>query len=98
MKKLEGIKNYKEYVEEDVIYERKSIRTNQSSSKRGSLCSIDNNINKNTEKLKLNFFLITNLIYNEKNKNSPKDNIKKVPSISIKLVVKFLYFNNILGI
>ena len=78
MKKLEAIKNYKEYVEEDIITDRKSIRTNQSSTKRESIGSIDNNINKNTEKLKLNFFLITNFLYNEINNNSPKDKSKKV--------------------
>jgi len=76
MKKIEGIKNYKEYAEEDLISDRKSIRTNQSK-KRGSKIEIDNNKIKKPE-LKLNFFLITNFIYNEKNKNSPKDNSKKL--------------------
>ena len=78
IKKLEGIKNYKEFVEEDIIPDRKSIRSNKSFIKRESINSIDININKNTEKLKLNFFLITNFIYNEKNKNSPKENNKKL--------------------
>ena len=76
MKKLEGLKNYREYAEEDNLTERKSIRPNVL--KRESISAIDNNINKNKEKIKLNFFLITNFIYKEKNKNSLKDNNKKL--------------------
>ena len=71
MKKLEGIKNYKEYVEEDIITDRKSI-------KRESISSIDSIMNRNIEKIKLNLFLITNFIYKEKNNKLLNDNNKKV--------------------